>query len=286
MPSPLQPTDLKIPANKTTMLIYGLSGSGKSTVLRLISGLLEPTTGWIEINGKKLAPAGLPEFHRRMGYVIQSGDLFPHLTARSNILLVAQELRLGSSEMAERVDELCLMTRFPRHLLDRYPVELSGGEQRRVSLIRALMLKPELLLLDEPLGALDPIVRAGLLVDLKALFERTNATVVMVTHDLPEAARLGDWVVLLQGGRIVQQGPFAEFSSSSRRALRPANSFGLRLRGCGVVRTRLIALLAGDAAGFGHRVHRRPGHRAGFKKIHGVPRPDGIGQAEPGGSRF
>ena len=207
----LRPTDLKIPANKTTALI-GLSGSGKSTVLRLISGLLEPTTGWIEINGKRLTPASLLEFRRRMGYVIQSGDLFPHLTARSNILLVAQELQLGSQEITARVEELCLMTRFPSNLLDRYPVELSGGEQRRVSLIRALMLKPDLLLLDEPLGALDPIVRAGLLVDLKALFERTNTTAIMVTHDLVEAARLGDWVVLLQAGRIVQQGPFAEFS--------------------------------------------------------------------------
>jgi osmoprotectant transport system ATP-binding protein len=207
----LRPTDLKIPANKTTVLV-GLSGSGKSTILRLISGLLEPTTGWIEINGKKLVPAGFPEFHRRMGYVIQSGDLFPHLTARSNILLVAQELRLGIKEITARVEELCFMTRFPIGLLDRYPVELSGGEQRRVSLIRALMLKPDLLLLDEPLGALDPIVRAGLLVDLKALFEQTNATVIMVTHDLLEAARLGDRVVLLQAGRIIQQGPFAEFS--------------------------------------------------------------------------
>ena len=214
----LQPTDLKIPANKTTVLI-GLSGSGKSTVLRLVSGLLEPTSGWIEINGKRLTPDSLPEFRRRMGYVIQSGDLFPHLTARANILLVAQELRLGIDEIAARVEELCLMTRFPSNLLDRYPVELSGGEQRRVSLIRALMLKPDLLLLDEPLGALDPIMRAGLLVDLKALFERTNTTVIMVTHDLVEAARLGDWVVLLQAGRIVQQGPFLEFS------LCPAEAF-------------------------------------------------------------
>jgi osmoprotectant transport system ATP-binding protein len=207
----LQPTDLKIPANKTTVLI-GLSGSGKSTVLRLISGLLEPTTGWIEHNGKRLTRAGLPEFHRRMGYVIQSGDLFPHLTARSNILLVAQELHLGIEEMTARVVELCAMTRFPADLLDRYPVELSGGEQRRVSLIRALMLKPDVLLLDEPLGALDPMARASLLMDLKALFERTRATVIMVTHNLVEAARLGDWIVLLNAGRIVQQGPFVELS--------------------------------------------------------------------------
>lgn len=207
----LQPIDLEIQAHKITVLI-GPSGSGKSTVLRLISGLLEPTTGWVEINGKKLSRETLLEFRRRMGYVIQSGDLFPHLTARQNILLVAQELRLPTDEMAARVEELCVLTRFPGNLLDRYPVELSGGEQRRVSLIRALMLKPDMLLLDEPLGALDPMVRAGLLLDLKSLFERLTTTVVMVTHDLVEASRLGDWIVLLKAGSIVQQGPFAEFS--------------------------------------------------------------------------
>lgn len=207
----LQTTDLEIPAHKTTILI-GPSDSGKSTILRLISGLIEPTTGWIEIDGTKLTRETLLEFRRRMGYVIQSGDLFPHLTARKNILLVAQELRLPALELQAGVEELCVLARFPHDLLDRYPVELSGGEQRRVSLIRALMLHPEMLLLDEPLGALDPLVRAGLLVDLKALFERLNTTVIMVTHDLVEAARLGDLVVLLKAGRIVQQGTFAELS--------------------------------------------------------------------------
>jgi osmoprotectant transport system ATP-binding protein len=214
----LRTTDLKIEANKTTVLI-GLSGSGKSTILRLISGLIEPTTGWIEINGKKLARNTLLETRRRMGYVIQSGDLFPHLTARRNILLVAQELQLGIDEITARLKQLCVLTRFPTELLDRYPVELSGGEQRRVSLTRALMLEPEILLLDEPLGALDPMARASLLRDLKALFERTNTTVIVVTHNLVEAARLGDWIVLLNGGRIVQQGPFAELSK------RPAEPF-------------------------------------------------------------
>jgi osmoprotectant transport system ATP-binding protein len=214
----LQPTDLKIEANQTTVLI-GLSGSGKSTILRLISGLIEPTTGWIEIAGKKLARNTMVETRRRMGYVIQSGDLFPHLTARRNILLAAQELPWGIDELTSRMEELCVLTGFPRGLLDRYPVELSGGEQRRVSLTRALMLKPEILLLDEPLGALDPMARAGLLGDLKALFDRTNTTVIVVTHNLVEAARLGDWIVLLKEGRIVQQGPFAELSS------RPAESF-------------------------------------------------------------
>jgi osmoprotectant transport system ATP-binding protein len=214
----LRPSDLKIAADKTTVLI-GLSGSGKSTILRLISGLIEPTTGWIEINGKKLAPDTLLAIRRRMGYVIQSGDLFPHLTARRNILLVARELRLGIDEITARMERLCDLARFPRHLLDRYPVELSGGEQRRVSLTRALMLNPDILLLDEPLGALDPMVRAGLLTDLKALFERMNTTVIVVTHNLVEAARLGDWIVLLKAGKIVQQGPFAELS------LCPAESF-------------------------------------------------------------
>jgi len=209
----LRPTDLNIEANKTTVLI-GLSGSGKSTVLRLISGLIEPTTGWIEINGKKLTQDTLLEIHRRMGYVIQSGDLFPHLTARRNILLVAEELGLGIDKIIARMEQLCVLTRFPSQLLDRYPVELSGGEQRRVSLTRALMLEPEILLLDEPLGALDPMARAGLLTDFKALFERTNTTVIVVTHNLVEAARLGDWIVLHNAGRIVQQGSFAELSSS------------------------------------------------------------------------
>jgi osmoprotectant transport system ATP-binding protein len=207
----LQPTDLEIAANKTTVLI-GPSGSGKSTMLRLLSGLLEPTTGWLEIDGKRLTGGNLPELRRRMGYVIQSGDLFPHLTGRQNVLLVAQELNFGRDKMASRIEELCCLTKLPCAVLDRYPVELSGGEQRRVSLIRSLMLKPDILLLDEPMGALDPMVRARLLIDLKSLFEQLNTTVLLVTHDLVEAARLGDWVVLLNAGRIVQQGAFSELS--------------------------------------------------------------------------
>lgn len=208
----LQATDLEIPDHKTTVLI-GPSGSGKSTILRLISGLIEPTTGRIEINGKPLQRTTLPDLRRRMGYVIQSGDLFPHLTARQNVLLVAKELRLPANEMRARLEELCAMVRLPQDRLDQYPVELSGGEQRRVSLVRALMLNPEILLLDEPMGALDPMVRAGLLVDLKAMFDRLKTTVILVTHNLMEAARLGDWIVLLKQGRVVQQAPFAEFSS-------------------------------------------------------------------------
>lgn len=211
--SALQSTDLEIPSHKTTVLL-GPSGSGKSTILRIISGLIEPTTGWVEINGEKLTRETLPRIRHQMGYVIQSGDLFPHLTARQNIVLVAQELGLPRDEMTGRLEELCTLTKVPPALLDRFPVELSGGEQRRVSLMRALMLKPDILLLDEPMGALDPMVRAGLIADLKSLFERLNTTVVLVTHDLVEAKRLGNYIVLLKSGRIVQQGSFAEFSMS------------------------------------------------------------------------
>lgn len=214
----LHPTDLEIPSHKTTVLI-GTSGSGKSTILRLISGLIEPTTGSIEINGKKLTRGSVVELRRHMGYVIQSGDLFPHLTARQNILLVAKELHLPAQYMMSRLDELSALTKLSSDLLDHYPVELSGGEQRRVSLMRALMLKPDILLLDEPMGALDPMVRAGLITDLKSLFDRLNTTVLLVTHDLVEAARLGDHIVLLKSGRIIQQGAFAEFS------LNPAEPF-------------------------------------------------------------
>lgn len=207
----LRPTDLNIAAHKTTVLI-GLSGSGKSTILRLISGLCEPSTGWLEIDGEKLTRATLPEVRRRMGYVIQSGDLFPHLTARENILLVARELQLDTVETTARIEALCNLTRLSCNLLERYPMELSGGEQRRVSLMRALMLKPDILLLDEPLGALDPMVSARLLADLKSLFDRLAPTVLLVTHDLAHAASLGDWVVLMNAGRVVQQGPYAELA--------------------------------------------------------------------------
>jgi osmoprotectant transport system ATP-binding protein len=214
----LQPTNLEILGHRTTVMI-GPSGSGKSTVLKLISGLLEPTSGQIKINGKVLDRATLPELRRRMGYVIQSGDLFPHLTARQNISLVAREVKLPEREIDSRIDDLCKMVRLPCDRLDRFPVELSGGEQRRVSLIRALMLNPDLLLLDEPMGALDPMVRAGLIPDLKAMFARLNTTVIIVTHSLMEAARLGEWIVLLNKGRIVQQAPFTAFS------LHPAEPF-------------------------------------------------------------
>jgi osmoprotectant transport system ATP-binding protein len=205
----LQPTSLSIDQGHTTVLI-GPSGCGKSTLLRLIIGLIEPDTGQIAFDGKTIAPHNIRELRRRIGYVIQEGGLFPHLTARANAQLMAQHLHKAPDETRSRLRELCALTRFPETALDRYPVELSGGQRQRVSLMRALMLAPELLLLDEPLGALDPLVRASLQKDLKEIFTQLGQTVLLVTHDLPEAAYFGHTIVLMNEGRIVQQGSLAD----------------------------------------------------------------------------
>ena len=210
--------DLEIPARQTSVLI-GPSGCGKSTLLRLIIGLLEPTSGVVEVAGHQVSRAGILELRRRVGYVIQDGGLFPHLTARENITLMAQHLHSPADQINTRLAELCELTRFASQNLDRYPVELSGGQRQRVSLMRALMLKPELLLLDEPLGALDPLVRARLQQDLKEIFAQLAQTIVLVTHDMAEAAFLGDTLVLMNEGRIAQEGRLEDLRK------RPASPF-------------------------------------------------------------
>ena len=214
----LQPTNLSIERGKTTVLI-GPSGCGKSTLLRLVIGLIQPDSGEINFNGEQISHRNIEMLRRRIGYVIQEGGLFPHLTARANILLMARYLGRSETEMRARLSELCGLTRFPENLLGRYPVEISGGQRQRVSLMRALMLSPELLLLDEPLGALDPLVRASLQKDLKEIFARLQQTALLVTHDLAEAAYLGEQIVLMNEGRIVQQGSIADLRG------RPASDF-------------------------------------------------------------
>ena len=224
----LHSTNLSVESGKTTVLI-GPSGCGKSTLLRLIIRLVAPDSGSIEFNGEPITPDTISNLRRRIGYVIQEGGLFPHLTARSNVLLMARHIRKSEEEMQNRLVDLCELTRFSVNLLPRYPGELSGGQRQRVSLMRALMLSPELLLLDEPLGALDPLVRASLQTDLKEIFGRLGQTVLFVTHDLAEANYFGDEVVLMNEGRIVQRGtindlrekpadPFvSEFINAQRR---------------------------------------------------------------------
>jgi osmoprotectant transport system ATP-binding protein len=204
----LQPTNLSFEKGTTTALI-GPSGCGKSTLLRIVMGLVRPDTGKIEFDGTALSDQNLIASRRRMGYVIQDGGLFPHLTARENISLLATEL-------GRNVDfaGLLVLTKFPEDGLERYPVELSGGQRQRVALMRALALNPEVLLLDEPLGALDPLIRADLQQDLKRIFREIGQTVIFVTHDMGEAAYLADRIVLMREGRVVQDGRLDDFQKA------------------------------------------------------------------------
>lgn len=206
----LEPTSLSIAAEATTVFL-GPSGSGKSTILRLLNGLIWPDAGSVRFEDQLLSPANMRALRRRMGYVIQHGGLFPHLTAADNVALLARYLGWKPSAIAQRLEELCELTRFPADGLNRWPAQLSGGQRQRVSLMRALMLDPPVLLLDEPLGALDPIIRSELQADLREIFQRLHKTVVLVTHDLAEAAYLGEQLVLLREGKIVQQGTLDDF---------------------------------------------------------------------------
>jgi osmoprotectant transport system ATP-binding protein len=201
----LHSMNLDVESERTTVLI-GPSGCGKTTALRLMLGLLQPDTGQVLFRGEPLASQDLAKARQRMGYVVQDGGLFPHLTSRGNVTLMAEHLKWEAARIEERVAELAELARLPLDALGRYPVEISGGQRQRVALMRALMLDPELLFLDEPLGALDPLVRADLQEDLAGIFERLKKSVVLVTHDLAEAAFFGHTIVLMQGGRVVQQG--------------------------------------------------------------------------------
>ncbi len=214
----LQRIDLDFPSGLTTALI-GPSGCGKSTLLRLIIALLEPDSGKILFDGAEITSSNAQDLRRRVGYVIQEGGLFPHLTARANVLLMSRHLGRAPNEMEKRLEELCALSQFPRAGLDRYPAELSGGQRQRVSLMRALMLSPEVLLLDEPLGALDPLVRSALQRDLKEIFARLQQTTILVTHDMGEAAYLADEIVLMNEGSIVQRGSVADLRDQ------PTNEF-------------------------------------------------------------
>jgi osmoprotectant transport system ATP-binding protein len=210
--------DLEIENGKTTILI-GPSGCGKSTLIRLITGIIKPDNGEISIDKEILSEANLISIRRRIGYVIQEGGLFPHLNARENVTLLADYLDWGKEKIKNRVDALASLTKFPIEGMHRYPAELSGGQKQRVSLMRALMLDPEFLLFDEPLVALDPLIRFDLQEDLKEIFQNLNKTVLLVTHDLNEAAFFGDRIVLMKDGAIVQEGTINDLIKS------PANDF-------------------------------------------------------------
>jgi osmoprotectant transport system ATP-binding protein len=214
----IRDANLEIERGEITTLI-GPSGCGKSTILRLIVGLVTADTGEIQFDGEKIAAETIMKIRRRLGYVIQDGGLFPHLTARHNLTLQPRLFRKRRDEIENRIMELCELTKFPGSGLDRYPLELSGGQRQRVSLMRALMLSPELLLLDEPFAALDPLVRMNLQRDLKEICARLQQTVLLVTHDLAEAAFLGNEIALMSEGQIIQRGSIADLRA------KPANEF-------------------------------------------------------------
>ncbi len=209
----LAPTTLTVAA-RTSLALLGPSGCGKSTLLRLILGLLVPDAGHLRVAGTLVTPETATLVRRQIGYVIQDGGLFPHLTAIDNVALLARHLGWRPPRVAERLHELAVLVRLDPSLLERYPAELSGGERQRVGIMRALMLDPPLLLLDEPMGALDPMVRARLQQDLKRIFGELEKTVIFVTHSLDEAAFLGDEVLLMRDGRVVQRGTMHDLETA------------------------------------------------------------------------
>jgi len=204
---------LQIEEGKTTVLI-GPSGCGKSTLIRIITGLIKAGQGKVIIDDSELKESSYLFVRRKIGYVIQDGGLFPHLTAFNNVAIVADYLGWEKDKIKRRVEELSHLTKFPFDGLKRFPAELSGGQKQRVSLMRALMLDPQFLLLDEPLAALDPLIRYDLQGDLKEIFQSLKKTVLLVTHDLNEAVFFGDTIVLMKEGNIIQKGIFNDFVNS------------------------------------------------------------------------
>lgn len=217
----LQPTSIEFQPGKSTVLI-GPSGCGKSTLLRLLAGLLTPDSGKIYFEGVEMNAKNVMQMRHRMGYVIQDGGLFPHLTCSQNVGLMAKHLGWPSDRVKKRIEELADLTRLPTKALDRYPAQISGGQRQRVGIMRALMLDPPVMLLDEPMGALDPLVRYDLQEDLLKIFKTLKKTAITVTHDMGEAGFFGDHVIMLGEGKIVQQGHLDEM------ILNPASEFVTR----------------------------------------------------------
>lgn len=208
--------------NGETLVLLGTSGCGKSTVLKMILGLLKPDSGAIFFQGRQVTPELYPFIRGKAGYVIQNGGLFPHMSARANVEIMARYLKWPQQRLAERVSELASLVKIDENLLSKLPAQMSGGQCQRIGLMRALMLDPDVLLLDEPLGALDPITRHDLQSELRDIFNSLGKTVILVTHDLPEAHYFADKIALMNRGRVVQYGTMADLLH------RPADDFVTR----------------------------------------------------------
>ena len=202
-----------------TLVLLGTSGCGKTTTLKMINRLIEPTNGSITVAGVDVAKQPGPDLRRRIGYVIQDGGLFPHYTIAEAIATVPKLLGWMPDQVQERTRDLIDKLQLPESLLRRYPAELSGGQRQRVGLARALAVRPPVVLMDEPFGALDPFTRRHVRRELFGLSELRETTVVLVTHDVGEALELADRIALMDKGRIVQIGPPDDLLNH------PANAF-------------------------------------------------------------
>ncbi|MBI3965817.1 MAG: ABC transporter ATP-binding protein [Chloroflexi bacterium] len=232
-----------VPAGSICALV-GPSGCGKTTLLRLVNRLVEPTSGQVLLDGRDVAMVDPVELRRSIGYVIQQIGLFPHQTVADNVATVPRLLRWPAERIRRRVDDLLALVGLdPALVRGRYPAKLSGGERQRVGVARALAAEPPLLLMDEPFGAVDPIVRERLQDELLAIHRQLGMTVIFVTHDVDEAIKLGSRVAILrQGGRLAQYGPPAEL------LLRPADDYVARFVGADRALKRLALLTVGELA--------------------------------------
>ncbi|WP_275554023.1 ABC transporter ATP-binding protein [Mixta sp. Marseille-Q2659] len=233
--------DLHIAAGEFTVLI-GTSGSGKSTTLKMINRLVEHDKGTIQFAGEEIRGFNPQTLRRRMGYAIQSIGLFPHWTVEKNIATVPGLLNWPQAQQQERIAELLTLLNLEADLLHRYPHQLSGGQQQRVGVARALAADPEVLLMDEPFGALDPVTRGALQQEMLRIHRLSGRTIVLVTHDIDEALTLADKIVLMDSGRIVQQGRPIEMLTH------PANDFVRDFFGRSELGVRLLALGSAGAA--------------------------------------
>jgi osmoprotectant transport system ATP-binding protein len=202
-----------------TTAVVGPSGSGKSTLLQMINGLVRPNHGTVAVFGKPIDYQCLPELRLRLGYAVQGTGLFPHLTVEANITLLARLIKWDAERIKARTEELMELVNLPLSYVQRYPHELSGGEQQRVGLCRAMILNPQVFLLDEPFGALDPITRNEIQREFLHLQRSEARTIILVTHDLREALKLAQRLVILDQGRLVQHGTCVEILEN------PANEF-------------------------------------------------------------
>lgn len=193
-----------------THALIGSSGSGKTTLLRITLRLIALDRGWIKINDQPLSAFGPEAWADQIGYVPQDGGLFPHLSGEQNVTLVARLRQWTPARIAARVVELRKLVALDGAILQRFPHEMSGGQRQRVAIMRAAMMDPAVMLLDEPMAALDPLIRSALQDDLKSIFQRLGKTVLIVTHDLGEAVFLAEQVTLLHEGKVVQTGTYRD----------------------------------------------------------------------------